>query len=327
MKINMNIQNIFKKLEDEDVVMGIDSDCEGSINVEKIKQETLRRVREEKKVYTPMYSKKFAKIAMVAVVILCLGSVTTYAVASEEVKSIISEMLGISKTEVLTIGESVQNKDYKLTVIDIASDTNTGWVTVSVEAISDDVKANFKNENIINKFEHIGEVGYGIRELEELETESIRYFSFELHDSNKQRDVKKLVFSLEGIRKSIKVEIPQTTMLEKVDISVAATKEHQVVFHRMEYSELGFTIYGTLPDITEDDVNMDITLEFLDGTVSEFYQRTTSKETEFDEEWFSGGGDYMDGEGNYVTTYTFSKKMDWNSVKAIRINGTEVSTR
>ncbi len=324
MKINTSIHNLFKKLEDEDVQMETIQNREGDINIKKIKQETKERVQKENRDNTFKYSKKLSKVAMVAVVILCIGSVTTYAFASEEVKSIITEMLGISETEVLTIGESVQNKDYKLTVIDIASDTNTGWVTVSVEAKSDEAKANFKNENIIKKFEHIGDVGYGIRELEELEKESIRYVSFEFNDANKQQDKCELKFSIEGIRDCIKVEIPQTTTLEKVDIAVEATKEQEITFYEMEYSELGFTLYGKLLEVTEKDANIDISFEFFDGSVNEFYHSTTSNDVEFSEEWFSGCGAHLDGEGNYVGIYTFSKKMDWSSVKAIRINGTEI---
>ncbi|WP_310604239.1 hypothetical protein [Anaerosporobacter sp.] len=326
MKININIQNIFRKLDDEDVAMSTDSGREGSINEEKIKKETLRRVREEKTANSKLYSKKFSKVAMVAVMILCLSGFT-YVTASEEVKIIISELLGISKTEVLAIGESVQNKDYKLTVIDITSDTNTGWVTVSVEAISEDLKENFKEEDIINKFVDIGHVGYSICELEELATENIRYFSFSFYDINKQKNERKLVFSLEGIRKKVKVVIPQTTMLEKVNISVPATEEHQVVFHKMEYSELGFMIYGTLKNVTEDNVSMEISLEFLDGSSSGFFHSITNNRIEFDNEWFSGSGNYIDDKGNYVEIYTFSKKMDWSSIKAIKINGTEVFIR
>lgn len=321
-KINTSIRNIFKKLEDEDVQMSTIQNREEGIDIKKIKQETKERVHKENGVNTFKYSKKLSKVAMVAVIVLCLGSVTTYAFASEEVKSIISDMLGISETEVLTIGESVKNKDYKLTVIDIVSDSNMGWVTVSVEAIADGKKTDFMSENIINKFKHIGDVGYGIRELEELQTENKRYVSFEFHNTNKQQNDRVLKFSLEGIREDVKVEIPQTTKLEKVDITVAATKEHQIEFHKMEYSELGFTIYGELSDIKEDEVDIDISFEFLDGTIEEFY--ITSNDMKFSEEWFSGGGNYLDGKGSYISVYTFKKKMDWSSVKAIIINGTEI---
>ena len=327
MKINLNIQNLFKKLKDDDVVMSKRSACEDSIDVKKIKQETLRRVQGEKRDYTPYYPKKLLKIAMVAVAILCIGGGTGYAAANEEVRTIISELLGISNTEVLTIGESVQNKDYKLTVIDIASDTNMGWITVSVEAVSESSKVNFANENFIAKFGRIGDVGYGLSELNDLETENIRYFSFEFQDSNKQQDESELVFSLEGIDKSIQVKISQTTKLEKVDNTVSVTKEGDFVLYDMEYSELGFTINGKLPQITEDGVRVEIILEFLDGTMSELYQTTISNWTEYDEKWLSGSSTSMDEEGNYVGNYTFSKKMDWSNVKIISINGTELSIR
>lgn len=359
MKHNIRLHSLFKKLDIEDIQVEDSSSLSDQVNMERIHQLTMEKVRKEKKEVISPFKKQLYKAAIVACTILCIGGGTVFAATNKTVRETISSLLGISQTEILTVGESIKSKDYSLTVHEIVCDSYIGMANISVEALSPKAKETFFKDNIIQKLGRLGSVGYGLRELEELQDENSRYFSFSFMVSDKRHQDDGLTFSMEGISKKIKIPITQTIELSELAIKVPEAKGYSVSYQKLSYSELGFTLLGTLENEEFDPENILISIEFMDGHISEFYyffkeqeefqsyneipapesqistkgletsvtNATTPSERNIiddaDDEWFSGNSGYYDTE-KVITTFSFTKKIDWNRVKSININGTTI---
>ena len=163
------------------------------------------------------------------------------------------------------------------------------------------------------------------------------------------------------VSKEVKIPITQTVELAELSIDVPSTYGYLVSYQKLSYSELGFTLAGKLENKDFNCENSLIVIQFLNGSTSKFYHHykehvdsrqdvttnaskfqaiTNGTETsvtnptvvssenntimDFDTEWFSGGSvGYRDT--NVVTSiFSFSKKMDWSTVKSITVNGTTI---
>lgn len=359
MKHNVRLHSLFKKLNIEDIQVEDSSSLSDQVNMDRIRQLTMEKIQKEKKEVISPFKKQLFKAAIVACTVLFIGGGTVLAATNKTVRETISSLLGISQTEILTVGESIKSKDYKLTVHEIVCDSYTGMANISVEALSPKAKETFLKDNIIHKLDRLGSVGYGLRELEELQDKYSRYFSFSFKVSDKRHKDDGLTFSMEGISKKITIPITQTIELSELAIKVPEAKGYPVSYQKLSYSELGFTLLGTLENEEFDPENILVTIEFMDGSNSKFFHyfkeqeefqsyneipaseskiSTKGSETsvtsatapserniidDFDDEWFSGKSGSYDSE-KVITTFSFSKKMDWNMVKSITINGTAI---
>lgn len=248
-----------------------DIDLLEQINISRIKELTKQKIHNEEKHIHPTLHKNLLKAASIVISILCISSASVYAASNTEIRQSISEMLGISQTEILTVGDSVNGKDYKLSVLEITSDSHIGWVTISVEAISDKAKETFHSDNLLRKFSSIGSMGHSARELEELREASVKYYSYSFTAYQDYHYKDGLTFQMDGIKNKIKIPIPQTIPLHEKVIYALATEIHSVTYDKMEYSELGFMLYGTTENVDVSDQNQDIIIELLDGTIIDFY--------------------------------------------------------
>lgn len=362
MKHKINLHQLFVKLDLEDMPLENSTSPSHQINTKRIRQLTMEKVQKDKKSTLP-FQRHLFKASLAACIIFCISGATVFAATNETVRQTISDLLGISQTEILTVGKSIESKDYKLTVDEIVCDSYTGIVTISVEALSSNAKETFISDNIVEKLGHLGSVGYGLRELEELQTEYTRYFSFSFNIGNVRHKADGLNFSIIGISKEIKIPITQTLELNEIDVNVPTVDGYSVSYQKLCYSELGFTLLGKIENKEFNIDNFLILLEFMDGSKSEFYQyqkeqdnlissssvnttqsqaisngieTTVSNPTqvspkdntiiEFDEEWFSGGGGSTDAD-KVTSIFSFSKKMDWSTLKSITINGTTISLK
>ena len=359
MKHNIHLHQLFDKLNLEDIPVEDNSTLLNQVDAERIHQLTMKKIQKDRKLIFP-FQRQLFKAALTACIVLCISGATVFAAANEAVRETISSLLGISQTEILAVGKSIESKDYKLFVHEIACDSYTGIVTISVEALSPKAKKTFMNDIIIHKLGHLGSVGYGLGELEDLQNGYTRYFSFSFNVGNARYKDSGLNFSMEGISKKIKIPITQTIKLAELDIEVPTTYGYSVSYQKLYYSELGFTLLGKLENEDFNNENSLIMLEFMDGSTSKFYHYfnehedpmydndlnaaeapaiTNDIETsvtnatavspesnniiDFDNEWFSGGGVSCDT-GIVTSIFSFSKKMDWSTVKSITVNGTTI---
>lgn len=269
MRSNMNNKNIIG-FENEEFSKE-DLDLLEQINIGRIKELTKQKIHNEEKHIHSAFHKNLLKTASIVIGILCISSASVYAASNTEIRQSISEMLGISQTEILTVGDSVKGKDYKLSVLEITSDSHIGWVTISVEAISEKAKETFHSDNLLRKFASIGSMGHSTRELEELREASVKYYSYSFTAFKDYHYEDGLTFQMDGIKNKIKIPIPQTIPLHEKAIYAPATDIHSVTYDNMEYSELGFVLYGTTENVDVSDQNQDIIIELLDGTIIDFY--------------------------------------------------------
>ena len=362
MKHKINLHHLFGKLDLEDIPIEDNFSSSHQVNTKRIHQLTMAKVQKDKKSILP-FQRHLFKVSLAACIIFCISGATVFAATNETVRQTISELLGISQTEILTVGKSIESKDYRLTVDEIVCDSFTGIVTITVEALSSKAKETFMTDNIVEKLGHLGSVGYGLRELEDIQTGYTRCFSFSFNIGNMRHKADGLNFSMEGISKEIKIPITQTLELTELDVNVPTMEGYSVSYQKLCYSELGFTLLGKIENQEFNIENFLILLEFMDGSNSEFYQyqkeqdnvindpsvntnqsqaisngieTTASNPTkvspkdntivEFDDEWFSGGGGSTDAD-KVTSIFSFSKKMDWSTVKSITINGTIISLK
>ncbi|MDF2540839.1 MAG: hypothetical protein K0S47_557 [Herbinix sp.] len=355
MKHEIYLHQLFNTLNPEDIPGEENSDLTNHINTDRILQLTLEKVQNEKKAAFPI-QRHLLRVAMAACIVLCISGATVFAATNETVRETLSDLLGISQTEILTVGKNIANKDYKLTVHEIACDSYAGIVTISVEALSSNAMKTFLDDNIIEKLGHLGSVGYGLRELDDLRTDDTRYFSYCFNVSNTRYLEDGLTFSMIGISKEIKIPITQTVKLTEIDIDVPSMNGYPASYQKLYYSELGFTLLGKSENEWVNK-NCNINLEFKDGSTSHFYRYydeqknnifnseissseshaikngmetsiTSSSDVttyndpiiDFDSEWFSGRGNSCTT-SSVTTIFSFSKKMEWSTVKSIVVNG------
>ncbi len=358
MKHNVNLHSLFKELDMEDIQVEDYSSLYDQVSMKRIRSLTLHKIQEDRKEKSFHFKKALYKTALTACLLLCIGGATVFAATNDTVHETINSLLGISQDKILTVGESIKSNDYRLTVQEIASDSFTGIATVSVEALSAKAEASFLNENIISKL-RLSPVGYGLRELDGLREGARRYYTFSFSVGNSRYMEEGLTFSMEGIRSKIKLPITQTVALTEKVINIPASDGYSVSYQKLFYSELGFTLAGRLENEDFNSENCRISIEFLDGSTCQFYSyqgaagkiisndttpaktgvltdgsKTSSVSTndtapdtstvDFDEEWFSGGSVSSIQSGKVTSIFSFSKRMDWNTVKSIEINKTTI---
>lgn len=336
-----------------------------SVDMGRIHDMTLNRVYNDSKSKGITFKRNFIKAAIILCTFIGIGTATVYASSNGTVKQVIGNILGINQTEILTIGETIENKNYRLTVHEYTSDSHVGTVIISMEALSDKAKEMFKlnNNALLDKLERIGSIGYGMGFIEEMGEENVKYLEINFHASREVDYNDGLTFTMEGMRNKIKIPIIKTTDLIVKEIDVRESIKYPVNYYQMEYSELGFTLLGTVDSdkMNKNEIEIDnhsITIEFLSGDNTLFYDSyqehkkvptnedsvvthdsngsdsvvANTKEdidynniTYFNDEWFSGAaiGGY-NGDGRTTSIFSFSKKMDWSLVKSITINNTVI---
>lgn len=249
-----------------------------SVDMERIHDMTLKHIHNDNKSQVLPFKRSFIKAAVILCMLIGIGSATVYASSNTAIKQVIGNVLGINQTEILTIGETIENKNYRLTVHEYASDSHVGTVIVSMEAISDKAKEMFKlNNNILlDKLGILGTIGYGMGFIEELEEANIKYLKIEFNASREVDYKDGLTFTMEGMRNKIKVPIIKTTLLKIKEIDVKESVSYPVNYSLMEYSELGFTLSGTVDTekMNKNEIelnNQSITIDFVNGESVLFY--------------------------------------------------------
>jgi ssRNA-specific RNase YbeY (16S rRNA maturation enzyme) len=219
-----------------------------SVDMERIHDLTLQRIHNDNKSKVISFKRSFIKAAIILCAFIGIGTASVYAASNTAIKQVIGNVLGISQTEILTIGETIENKNYRLTVHEYASDSHVGTVIISMEALSNKAKEMFKlNNNILlGKLERVGAIGYGMGFIEELEEENIKYLKINFSASREADYKDGLTFTMEGMRNKIKIPILKTTELMTKKINVEESPKYPANYHLMEYSELGFTLSGTV---------------------------------------------------------------------------------
>lgn len=328
------------------------------INYNRIKKLTKQKIKKNQR--THIYSKwSPVKAAAIIFFIICISGSAVFAAANPELRQNISNLLNINQSEILSIGQSIQGKDYELTVHEIASDSYIGHIIISMEALSEKAKQSYKTSPPYKQLESIGYMGYAIGELEEIKENYKKYYIISFSSTRDYELEDGLTFKLKGIHKKIHISIPQTISYKELEIKVPSTDTYAPSFFNMRYSELGFMLYGTLENKEVYTENADIKFEMNDGSVINFYHNYypykemtfnsekpetnnlnldtqietaptvesdfTDYENNSSEEWFSGCTISTGNDSSMISSYTFAKKMNWSNVKSIIINDTIVN--
>src|SRR5262249_2049015 len=148
-EVGKQSSNILKKgvtrMENTDFDAGIPE-----INLNRVKSLTMSKIQREKKRKVFTFKNRFTKVAcaIVAASVITTGGVA-YAFNSEGIQNIISKITGIQQSKVLTVGKSISNKNYKLTVHEIVTDSSFGYVIVSIEALNEASKEHFYTDPLL----------------------------------------------------------------------------------------------------------------------------------------------------------------------------------
>ncbi len=258
-----------------------------SVNMKRIHDRTMNLIHSEEQTRSLPYKFSFIKAAVILLAFIGIGTATVYASTNTVVKQVIGNLLNINQTEILTIGEVIENKHYRLTVHEYVSDSRNGTVIISMEALSDMAKEKFKenNNNILHELDHLGAIGYGMGFIDEMEEENIKYLKISFTASREVDYKEGLTFTMEGMKNRIRIPIIKTTPLFEKELNIVESDKYHVNFHKIEYSELGFALHGTVDDkklnTKETPLdNISITIDFLDGESILFYssyQETRNK--------------------------------------------------
>lgn len=264
MKINFRIRKIFAKPDETNNISNIETSVP-DIDLNRVKKLTMNKIQqEENKIFLTIRSiSTKAACAVITAVLITTGSV--YAFSNEGVQSFISQLTGVQQTKILMVGEAITNRDYKLKVHEIVTDSYVGDVVISVEALSDKSKKDFDNYHIDLK--HIGS-GQGLGELAEYRETYIKYYkiSFSGATHKYSRNDGKLQFSIRGMKQAI--EVPLSPTIECIDMEITEDNSngYEYRFDKLHLSEIGLTLEGTDTRNLECEYWYNIELLFADGT-------------------------------------------------------------
>lgn len=292
------------------------------INLNRIKSLTMSKIQRDKKrrkVFA--FKNRFTKVAcvIVAVFVITTGS-AAYAFNAEGIQNIISKITGIQQSKVLTLGEAISNKDYKLEVHEIVTDSSIGYVVVSIEALGESSKEHFDNYRFPNyKTPYIG-IDYGVSELDEYREPFIRYYKIELSGPSKLQGISNdgnLRFSLDGMETPIKVSLSPTVDRIGMDITEDTTNGYQYQFNKLFLSELGLSFEAVDIDTNVREYDYKIELLFNNGTKELLLQQ---KNHLFESGYLlSSRGGYTNGDKTDMFIH-FSKTLPLNTIKQVIIN-------
>ena len=264
MKVNFSRCKIFARPDETDNISHNEASVP-DVDLNRVKKLTMNKIRqdENKKFLTLRSIGTKAACAVIMVVLITTGSV--YAFSNEGVQSFISQLTGVQQAKILTVGEAITNRDYKLKVHEIVTDSYVGDVVISVEALSDKSKKDFDNYRIDLK--HIGS-GYGLGELEEYREKYIKYYkiSFSGATHKYSHNDGKLQFSIRGMKQAIEVSLSPTIECLDMEIAEDNSNGYEYRFDKLHLSEIGLTLEGTDTRNLECEYWYNIELLFADGT-------------------------------------------------------------
>ena len=360
MKINFRMHKIFARPDETNNISNNETNVP-DIDLNRVKKLTMNKIQQDK-------NKKFLTIrsigtkaacAVITAVVITTGSV--YAFSNEGFQSIISQLTGVQQTKILMVGEAISNKDYKLKVHEIVTDSYIGDVVISVEALSDKSKKDFDNYRIDLK--HIGS-GQGLGELEEYRETYIKYYeiSFSGATHKYSRNDGKLQFSIRGMKQAIEVPLSPTVECIDKEITEDNSNGYGYRFDKLHLSEIGLTLEGTDTKNLECEYWYNVELLFADGTKKLLEKKMnengieariwdiiekSSEAKKYDDgfecvsqntatasgntitdnsiigDLNSGGSEYHSGDvGNYVNICIgFSRNLPLDTIKQVIING------
>lgn len=275
MKINISLGHLLAE-SDETKNSGFIEANVPEIDINRVKKLTMNKIQQNQKNRpVPLGNNRIkAACALIAAVLITTGSV--YAFGNEGFQALISQLTGVQQAKVLTVGEAISNRDYKLKVHEIVTDSYIGDVVISVEALRDKSKEAFGSYRIDLK--HIGS-GYGLRELEEYREAYIKYYKISFAGATHKDSYNggKLQFSVEGMEKA--VEVPLTPTVERIDMDIPEDNSngYKYKFDRLHVSEIGLTLEGADTRNTDCEYLYNIELLLSDGT-RELLQKKMNEE-------------------------------------------------
>ncbi|MDF2985418.1 MAG: hypothetical protein K0R50_928 [Eubacterium sp.] len=235
------------------------------IDMLRVKRLTMHKIKQDKKRIKIPFGSKYAKAAcaILAAAMITTGSV--YALNNEGLKNLITELTGVRQSDILMVGEAVSNRDYKLMVHEIVTDSYVGNVVISVEALSSKSKEAFANYRI--SLNHIGS-GFGLRELEEYRESYTKYYEISFGGATFKNAYNngKLQFSVEGMRKAVEVSLASTVKRIDLVLPDADSDNYRFKFDKLHLSEIGLTLEGADTRNINCEYQYNIELLFTDGT-------------------------------------------------------------
>ncbi|MBD3917425.1 DUF4179 domain-containing protein [Paenibacillus sp. PR3] len=290
------------------------------INLSRVTNLTMRKIQQEKKRKTYKFNNKFARIAcaIAAACILTTGG-AAYAMKTDGIQVIISKLSGIPQSYVLTVGEAISNKDYKLTVHELVTDSHVGYVVLSIEALREASKEHFDSYRFA--LDHIGS-GFSVGELDQYREPYTRFYRINFTGASNpySRNDGKLRFSTDGMKTPIEVPLSPTVSCIDKNIAEDRSSAYQYQFNKLHLSEIGLSLEGVDTRNAEHDDQYRIELLFNDGTKA-LLQKQSNDSVEHGE-LSSGASEYHSGDdGEYVNISTaFSKALPLNTIKQVIIN-------
>lgn len=227
------------------------------IDIERVKKLTIRKIQKDRKGLKLIK----AACAVIAAALVTTGSV--YAFGNEGFQSLITQLTGVQQAKVLTVGEAVRNRDYKLKVHEIVTDSYVGDVVVSVEALREKSKETFESYRIDLK--HIGS-GYGLKELTQYREPYVKYYEISFSGAKNSYNKGRLEFSVEGMREKIEVPLAPTVKVIDMDIPEDSSNGYKYKFDKLHLSEIGLTLEGKDTRNMESEYWYNAELVFSDGT-------------------------------------------------------------
>ncbi len=313
------------------------------IDMQRVKRLTMNKIEQGKmKIKIPFGSKYVkAACAILAAAMITTGSV--YALNNEGFKNLITELTGVRQSDILMVGEAVSNRDYKLKVHEIVTDSYVGNVVISVEALSSESKEAFANYRI--SLNHIGS-GSSLRELEEHGETYTKYYQIGFCGATFKNAYNngKLQFSVKGMRKAIEVSLASTVSRIDLEIPNADSNSYRFKFDKLHLSEIGLTLEGADTRNNNCKYKYNIELMFTDGTKELLQKRMNGDSSqnskavsgeaiaaiaETDGKLIQGASETLSGDKDdyIIVSMSFSRNLPIDKIEQVIINGISYDIR
>lgn len=265
MKIKISLRDIFTESDETQNTNNVNNSSMPDIDVNRIKKLALSKIKQDKKRKILSFKSRYTKAACAIAASLLITTGSVYAFTEDGFQNLISQLTGVQQTKILMVGEAISNKNYKLKVHEIVTDSYVGNVVISIEALNDKSKEDFNNYSI--DLNHIGS-GFGLSELDEYREPYTKYYKISFFGATHKdsRNDGKLQFSVGGMKKSIEVSLSPT--IERIDMDIAGdhSNSYQYKFNKLHLSEIGLTLEGVDTKKMEGENGYNIELLFADGT-------------------------------------------------------------
>ncbi len=321
MKINVNLENVFSKISQEnnfndDMIMP-------EINLNAVRQRTMNKIQQDTDKKNIPFKNHYTKIACATIVVFLITSGSVFAFGNEKVKNLISQLIGIQEPQVLVVGESISNKNYTLKIHEIVTDSYVGDVIASIEAISDKSKETFNAYQL--NLNHIGS-SYSFRELEEQRGQFIKYYEIGFNGAtyqNTDKHAKKnLQFSIGGMKKIIEVPLKPTVQLINLDNLGSNSNKYKFNIHKIHLSEIGLSLEGTDTRNVNYHYWYKAELLFTDGKKILVSKESDSKDNDNEKPFISSGSfrSSSDTDKDVTLSMSFRKSIPLHTIKQVIIN-------